>query len=77
MWGAWRTAWMAGYFYNDARVREVKGADAIAEAAGREPVLVLCAPYECSQVERLPAVEVTTLATGPRRNLLLEVKPKS
>src|SRR5262249_43297292 len=22
-WGAWRTAWMAGYFYNDGRVREV------------------------------------------------------
>jgi 4-amino-4-deoxy-L-arabinose transferase-like glycosyltransferase len=76
VWGAWRTAWMAGYFYNDARVREVKGAEAIVEAARREPVLVLCAPYECSQVERLPAVEVTSLATGPRQNRLLEVKPK-
>ena len=27
-WGAWRTAWMAGYFYNDGKVREVEERDA-------------------------------------------------
>ena len=34
-WGAWRTAWMAGYFYNDAKVREVPSASEIMTAVGR------------------------------------------
>ena len=31
-WGAWRTAWMAGYFYNDGKVREVEQASEILAA---------------------------------------------
>ena len=44
-WGAWRTAWMAGYFYNDGKVREVEEASEIlaaiddgADARPRGPV---------------------------------------
>src|SRR6185295_18639399 len=38
-WGAWRTAWMAGYFYNDGRVREVATIGEVNEAARRGPIL--------------------------------------
>jgi hypothetical protein len=73
--GAWRTAWMAGYFYNDGRVREVPSAADVFAAARGGPVLVLCGPRECAELERLPAVRVTRRASGPRGNVLLEVKP--
>jgi len=72
-WGAWRTAWMAGYFYNDARVREVAGLGAIAEAAQRGPALVLCGPAERRQIQRMPGLLARTLAEGARGNVLLEV----
>jgi 4-amino-4-deoxy-L-arabinose transferase-like glycosyltransferase len=73
VWNAWRTAWMAGYFYNDARVRPVEGLDAIAAASRVEPVLVLVGPAERQTLERTPALNVAVLATGARRNALLLV----
>jgi 4-amino-4-deoxy-L-arabinose transferase-like glycosyltransferase len=73
-WGAWRTAWMAGYFYNDARVREVKDLSAVDEAARRGPALVLCGPAERRQLQRVPGLSARTLAEGPRGNALLEVR---
>ncbi|HET9317903.1 MAG TPA: hypothetical protein VFQ51_20080, partial [Vicinamibacteria bacterium] len=73
VWNAWRTAWMAGYFYNDARVRPVDGLDAIVSASA-DRVLVLAGPAERRTLERTPSLEVMTLAEGPRRNALLLVK---
>lgn len=73
VWNAWRTAWMAGYFYNDARVRPVEGADAIVAASRSGPVLVLAGPGERRMLEAVPSLKVLALAEGPRRNALLSV----
>jgi 4-amino-4-deoxy-L-arabinose transferase-like glycosyltransferase len=73
-WGAWRTAWMSGYFYNDGRVREVQGLAEILRAADSGPALVLCGPRERRVLQLSPALEVRVLATGPRANAVLEVR---
>jgi 4-amino-4-deoxy-L-arabinose transferase-like glycosyltransferase len=72
-WRAWRTAWMAGYFYNDGRVREVESLAEIAEAAGRAPVLVVCGPGERQQIAASAWLRAQVLAHGPRGHVLLEV----
>jgi 4-amino-4-deoxy-L-arabinose transferase-like glycosyltransferase len=75
-WNAWRTAWMAGYFYNDGKVREVDGLPAVAEAAAQGPVLVLCGPGERRVLESAPAFVARALAEGPRDNALLSVRAR-
>ncbi|MCU0242127.1 MAG: glycosyltransferase family 39 protein [Vicinamibacteria bacterium] len=70
---AWRNAWMAGYFYNDAHVRELDSlSDAIALAQQR-PVLLLCGPLEQATLIRYRGLDVRLLAEGPRRNVLLRI----
>jgi 4-amino-4-deoxy-L-arabinose transferase-like glycosyltransferase len=73
-WRAWRTAWMAGYFYNDGHVREVQTLAEITRALERGPVLVLCGPRERQALEHLPALRTRALAEGPRAHALLEVE---
>ena len=72
-WGAWRTAWMAGYFYNDGKVRPVETITDVTDAAAQAPILVLCGPGERRRLERLPSLKTLTLAEGPRANALLKV----
>ncbi len=72
--GAWRTAWMAGYFYNDARVREVSALAEVAAAAEAGPVLVLAGPSERRTIEALPSLRSIVLSEGPRGNSLLRVE---
>jgi 4-amino-4-deoxy-L-arabinose transferase-like glycosyltransferase len=74
VWGAWRTAWMAGYFYNDGRVREVSGASDVLAAVDEGPTLVLAGPGEKRRLEAMGGVEVRVLASGPRQNSLLRVE---
>ncbi len=73
-WGAWRTAWMAGYFYNDGRVREVAGLADVLPDDGT--TLVLAGPAERRQLEAIPSLTVTPLAEGARRNSLLRLDPR-
>jgi 4-amino-4-deoxy-L-arabinose transferase-like glycosyltransferase len=73
-WGAWRTAWMAGYFYNDGKVREVSGATEILAAAEEGPALVLAGPSERRRLEAMGSLEVRALTTGVRQNALLRVE---
>ena len=73
VWGAWRTAWMAGYFYNDGRVREVAGLAEIYAATGEGPRLVLAGPSERRRLEAVRDLEVTSEAEGPRGHALLQV----
>ncbi|MFI5184420.1 MAG: hypothetical protein ACHQNV_08480, partial [Vicinamibacteria bacterium] len=73
VWGAWRTAWMAGYYYNDGRVREVPGLAAIAQAAAKEPVLVLAGASERRQLGGVTSLEALPLATDFRGDTLLKV----
>jgi 4-amino-4-deoxy-L-arabinose transferase-like glycosyltransferase len=74
VWGAWRTAWMAGYFYNDGNVREVAGEAEIAAASAGGPVLVMAGPGERRRLEASPGVSVSVLAEGPRSTSLLRVR---
>jgi 4-amino-4-deoxy-L-arabinose transferase-like glycosyltransferase len=72
-WGATRTAWMSGYFYNDGKVREVRGlADVVAEAS-RAPVLVICGPAERQALARVPSLQPLVLAEGPRGSALVRL----
>ncbi len=73
-WGAWRTAWMAGYFYNDGKVREVSGVTEVMAAADRGPTLVLAGPSERRRLESMGSLEVHLLGTGARENALLRVE---
>ena len=75
-WGAWRTAWMAGYFYNDGKVRAVEEASEILAAIDEGPTLVLAGPSERRRLEAMGSLEVHTLARGPRENALLRVEKR-
>jgi 4-amino-4-deoxy-L-arabinose transferase-like glycosyltransferase len=72
-WGAWRTAWMAGYFYNDGKVREVADAGEVFRAAEEGPTLVLAGPSERRRLEAMSTLETQVLARGPRENVLIRV----
>ena len=69
--GAWRTAWMAGYFYNDGRVREVTDVGEIQSATAAGPTLVLCGPGERRRLET--DYQTIVLALGPHQSALLRV----
>jgi len=73
-WGAWRTAWMAGYFYNDGKVREVQDPAEVFAAAETGPTLVLAGPSERRRLEAMGGYETLVLAEGPRENALLRVE---
>ena len=73
-WGAWRTAWMAGYFYNDGRVREVADASEVMAAVEQGPQLVLLGPAERRRLEAMGGLLVRRLASGPRDNSLVRVE---
>jgi 4-amino-4-deoxy-L-arabinose transferase-like glycosyltransferase len=72
--GAWRTALMAGYFYNDGHVHEVTGLEEVREGSEKGPVLVLAGPAEERLLERTPSLRTLGLAEGPRGNILLRVE---
>ena len=74
VWGAGRTAWMAGYFYNDGQVREVAGEPEVAAAAASGPVFVVTGPGERRRLEAAPGLAVTAAAEGPRSTTLLVVR---
>jgi hypothetical protein len=76
-WNAWRTAWMAGYFYNDGAVREVSSLKEIVATAAREPALVLCGPAEVHQLKGLPGFTAGVVAVGPRGQTLVRLRPSS
>jgi 4-amino-4-deoxy-L-arabinose transferase-like glycosyltransferase len=76
-WGAWRTAWMAGYFYNDGRVLPVEGIDAIQQRLTAGPVLVVCGPAERRILVESPGLRTRVLAEGPRGNALVRVEAAS
>jgi len=72
-WGATRSAWMSGYFYNDGKVREVAGLGDVVAAAARGPTLVICGPAERRLLTAAPGLAVRVLAEGPRDSALLDV----
>jgi hypothetical protein len=75
-WGAWRTAWMAGYFYNDGKVREVPSASEIMAAARQGPALVLAGPSEARRLKAMGSIRVHVLVQGSRENELLRIEKR-
>jgi hypothetical protein len=73
-WGAWRTAWMAGYFYNDGRVLPVESVGEIQQRLAAGPVLVVCGPAQCRMLAESPGLRTRVLAEGPRGNALVRVE---
>lgn len=72
--GAWRTAWMSGYFYNDGKVREVSTLEEAIGLVRDEPRLILFGPGEWKRLKEFPEVESLPLAQGPRENILARVR---
>jgi len=72
-WRAWRSAWMAGYFYNDGKVREVETLEEVVAAARHAPVLVLSGPREREELARVRGLRSVVLARGPRDHALIQV----
>jgi 4-amino-4-deoxy-L-arabinose transferase-like glycosyltransferase len=72
-WHAWRTAWMAGYFYNDGKVREVSTLAEITAVAAEGPALVLCGPAELRILRRLSGYAATVVDEGPREQTLVRL----
>jgi 4-amino-4-deoxy-L-arabinose transferase-like glycosyltransferase len=75
--GAWRTAWMSGYFYNDGRVREVSDLAQLLTLIKSEPRLVLLGPAEWRQIQQTGQVTSLLLAEGPRGNVLARISNRS
>lgn len=75
-WNAWRTAWMAGYFYNDGRVRELRDLAEVGREVATRSRLVLCGPTERRRLLASSAFVVTALAEGPRGQVLLRVRAR-
>jgi 4-amino-4-deoxy-L-arabinose transferase-like glycosyltransferase len=72
-WGAPRTVWMAGYFYNDGRVRVVSGLPELLAVPSSE-VLVVCGPSERRQLEQMRALAARPLFVGERGNALVRLR---
>jgi 4-amino-4-deoxy-L-arabinose transferase-like glycosyltransferase len=72
-WHGWRTAWMAGYSYNDGKVREVATLAEITAATAGGPVLVLCGPAELRILRRLPGYAASVVDEGPREQTLVRL----
>jgi 4-amino-4-deoxy-L-arabinose transferase-like glycosyltransferase len=72
-WNAWRTAWMAGYFYNDGKVRPVESIVEITSSAQQQPVLVLAGRREREELGRVLGLRSAILARGPRDHALVEL----
>ena len=75
--GAWRTAWMSGYFYNDGKVREIASLERALELVGDEPRLMLFGPSQWSEVRTSDRHTCLELARGPRGNVLARVSTRS
>ena len=74
-WGAWRTAWMSGYFYNDGRVHEVSGfPEVVTRLQQGGPVLVLCGPGERRRLGEMSGLSMRVLAEGPKQNALVRLE---
>jgi hypothetical protein len=74
--GAWRTAWMSGYFYNDGQVREMPSLDRTLELVREEPRLVLLGPSQWENTQRMSEFTARNLAEGPRGTVLVRLSLK-
>jgi 4-amino-4-deoxy-L-arabinose transferase-like glycosyltransferase len=74
VWGARRTVWMSGYFYNEGRVRELRSLEDVMLAAAGRQRLLLCGPKQRERLEAT-ALTVTVLGEGPRGATLIRLGP--
>jgi hypothetical protein len=76
VFGAWRTAWMSGYFYNDGRVREVRTMEEALDFPRSESRLLLLGPSQWDELNELKNLNVLKLSEGPRGNVLARVSSR-
>ncbi len=69
--GAWRTAWMAGYFYNDGHVAEVASLETALRMVDDKPRLLLLGPAEWRQAQKASAFTYLKLAVGAHETVLV------
>jgi 4-amino-4-deoxy-L-arabinose transferase-like glycosyltransferase len=75
VWGAPRSAWMSGYFYNEGRVRLVYSEKGLRLALHPRNTLVFCGPEQCREVIRSFANQPLRLvAKGPGGSMLIKIK---
>ncbi|MBX7185087.1 MAG: glycosyltransferase family 39 protein [Vicinamibacteria bacterium] len=75
--GAWRTAWMAGYFYNDGKVQEVSSLSHALGLVSGPSRLMLFGPDEWRDVQTMEGFSVLELAQGARGTVLARVSTRS
>jgi len=75
--GAWRTAWMSGYFYNNGRVREMPSLSAALDLVSGQPRLMLFGPSEWREAKSREGYAALELAQGPRGNVLARISTRS
>ena len=75
--GAWRTAWMSGYFYNDGKVREMSSLSQALDLVSEQPRLILFGPNEWDEAKSGDRYSLLELAQGPRGNVLARVSKRS
>jgi len=75
--GAWRTAWMSGYFYNDGRVVELSNLDRARELIAIEPRLLLLGPAQWETLRASENLKSLKLSEGPRGNVLARISTRS
>ncbi len=73
-WGARRSAWMAGYFYNDGRVHEVSSVTQVLAAVEEGPTLVLAGPGEARRLAAMGSFEARVLVRGMKGHQLLRLE---
>jgi len=75
--GAWRTAWMSGYFYNDGKVREAPSLKEALDLITDEPRLMLFGPSEWREVKSLNRYSALELARDVRGDVLARISTPS
>ncbi|MBN2370984.1 MAG: glycosyltransferase family 39 protein [Vicinamibacteria bacterium] len=74
VWGASRSIWMSGYFYNDGRVREIKTEQELVASISPNGPLLLCGREQCRRLHRFGAgFELILIAAGPRDSSLYRI----
>ena len=74
--GAWRTAWMSGYFYNDGRVREMESLQRALDLVHEGPRLILFGPAEWRKVKGSGRYSMLELAQGARGSVLVRISTR-
>jgi 4-amino-4-deoxy-L-arabinose transferase-like glycosyltransferase len=75
--GAWRTAWMSGYFYNDGKVRELNSLQEALALVSGQPRLILFGPAEWRTLGSSKEYQALELARGAHGSVLARISSRA